>query len=205
MEKDLSSPEFEGQKREAIYFSLEAIGRKLFPLPDNPRIIWGITGLNPLPLAPSFSPLIIIRVNRDGSAQGCFLDLEAPSAEPVKEGGDSIKSLPEKLCKSHDCSLEVVQGVVVFMGGVDLMNMEEDLKEIIEELSLETQFWFIEPHIVNKKLSQEEKKTMVRFLKETLNLVDSKSVEVVGGLCYSTGNIGKRKKAEQPAPAQLEF
>jgi len=207
MVEELSPPRADEQRREAINFALEAIGRKLFPVPDNPLIIRGIFELKPSPLDPSCSPLIILRANKDGSASGCFLDLTIPSPEAVKESGNSIKSLSEDLCKSHDRSPEAVGGGVVFMEpGVDLKDMRDDFEAVIEQLSSGTRLWFVEPHSSRLRRREERirKREKVRYLSD-VGLVNPRSIRSVTGFPYSTGRLPVKKRTESTTPTQAQL
>jgi len=207
MVEELSPPRADEQRREAINFALEAIGRKLFPVPDNPLIIRGIFELKPSPLDPSCSPLIILRANKNGSVQGCFLDLETPSAEEVKKGGDSIKRLSEDLCMSHDCSPEAVRGVVVFMEPkVSLEDMGSDIRVMTKYLSPGTQFWFVEPHSpLDRKREERRKKREKKLYLRDLGLVNPRSIRSVTGFPYSTGRLPVKKRTESTTPTQAQL
>ena len=211
MVEELSPPGIDEQRREAINSALEAIGRKLFAVPDNPQIIRGIFELKkPSPLELSCSPLIIMRVNKDGSASGCFLDLTIPSPEAVKGSGDSIKSLSEDLCKSHDCSPEAVRGVVVFMEPkVSLKDMGSDIGMMTKYLSPGTHLWFVEPHSPPDPRREERrrrKRERVRYLSD-VGLVNTRSIRSPKRLPYSTGKLPavRRRESTTPTQAQLEL
>ncbi len=207
MVEELPPPGIDEQRRETLNFSLEAIGGELFP--ENPLIIRGIFELKkPSPLELSCSPLIIMRANMDGSVQGCFLDLETPSAEEVKKSGDSIKSLSEDLCRSHDCSLEAVRGVVVFMEPkVSLEDMGSDLRVMTRYLSPGTQFWFVEPHSPldpRREERRRRKREKKRYLRD-LGLVYPRSTRSLSDLPYSTGRLPVKKRTESTTPTQAQL
>ena len=207
MVEDLSPPADE-QKKLAVNFSLEAIGGKLFP--ENPFIIRGITDLDPLPLTPSSSPLIIIRANKDGLVQGCLLDLETPSAKIIGEREDSAKNLTEDLCRIRDCSSEAVRGVVIFMEPGANLRKVNGLKEMMNQLSPETQFWFVEPSSPRpvfwrqKERDRKKKEAKLSCLKD-LGFVNRRSLRSPTGLPYSTGQLPARKRVQSTIPTQAEL
>ncbi len=185
-------------------FPLGLIGMDLFP--ENWQIIKGIQKVEPSPLSPRRIPLMILRANKKDPAKGCFWGLSL-SPEEAKGSGGSIESLFKDLCRKYDCPPKKVGGVVVFMEpGVSLLeDLGGDLREIINQLSPGTRLWVVEPHILGEELNREEKKARKDFLREALKLVDSKSVEAVGGLCYSTGRKRIRKVPKPTLLIQSEL
>lgn len=207
MAQESSPSRSEEQRREELNFSLEAMGSELFP--ENPLIIRGIFELKPSPLKPSCSPLIIMRANEDSSAQGCYLDLKTPAIKQEKKIGDTIKGVSEELCKSRNCSPKVIRGVVVFLGlEVNLVDMGNNLREMIEQLSPGTSLWFVEPpsYVISEQLEREIKREKVKFLRKTLGLACPRSIRTDKGSCYSVGRVPmRRKESITPTQPQLEL